>query len=222
MRTLAIMLAVGLSGCHPSDTGAETSNTEMAVRRDSIPSQAYTKIGSAFGVLTLADSYERGDTVRFYNDDGSLWYKFTYYYDDSDGQWDYPNEAFRPRAFHPDYFTLTLDVVEDLGTQYRVIVNATTGLEKLIPKERFLRFRTWEQYVLNVFAIDHDDQQNPVRSTPGGQPSATPPGANDRLQPVKIEGDWLQVKWGSEGSWSFGWVRWREGDRLVLYIFHFA
>jgi len=181
----------------------------------------YTLVDGSIGVVVLGDYTER-DTVKLYNDDGSLWYRFTYYYDDSDGKWDYPNEEFRPRAFHPDYFSLGLDVVADVGTAYVVVVNNDTGVKKRIPKAPFLRFVTWEQYVLGSFAVSFDTASNPIRTAPRAKASVVRHDREDVDHPVLIQGDWLRVRWGREGAWSYGWLRWRNGGRLAVYVHPFA
>jgi len=65
--------------------------------------------------------------VRFYNEDGSLWYEFTFYYDDSDGKFEYANENFNPFAFHPNNFLLDLKSRGEDGNRYEVVVNEETG-----------------------------------------------------------------------------------------------
>lgn len=40
--------------------------------------------------------------------------------------------------------------------------------------------------------------------------------------PVKIQKDWLQVKWGDEENWKYGWIKWQEAGTLLLYLFYTA
>ena len=56
----------------------------------------------------VLNEFSRGDFVRIYNQDGSLWYEFSYFYDDRDGKFDCANDEFRPLAFHPEHFLLVL------------------------------------------------------------------------------------------------------------------
>src|SRR5688500_357148 len=65
-----------------------------------------TSIKGTKGLIVLSDRYSKNGFIRFYNDDASLWYEFTFYYDDKDGKFEYENDDFAPFAFHQDYFLL--------------------------------------------------------------------------------------------------------------------
>ena len=53
------------------------------------------------GIITInEDNYNKEDgLIKLLNDDGSTWHSFTFYYDDSDGKWDFPNESFNEVFF---------------------------------------------------------------------------------------------------------------------------
>ena len=201
------------------DAQGQVYNTQA--REPSDTARTDGRIDSSIGVL-VAQDYGKKDTVRFLNDNGSIWYKFTFYYDDSDGKWDYPNADFDPRAFHQDYFLLALDVIEVRGNLYTVVVNEKTGLRKRIKKARFLRLLTWDQYVLTAFSVTFNSVDNPVRVLP--QPSARAirfVRGTDYL-PEAVQGEWLKLKWGREGAEKHGWIRWRSGGRLLVTMHPFA
>ena len=179
------------------------------------------RLESALGVL-VPWHYGEHDTVRIVNDDGSLWYKFSFYYDDSDGKWDFPNADFAPRAFNPDHFLLTLDVIEANGNQYTVVVNSETGLRKRVKKARFLRFLTWDQYVLTAFAVTFDRIDNPIRVLPDPSARVILFARGTEYQPEAVQGDWLKVKWGRERAEHHGWIRWKSGGRLLVTMYPYA
>ncbi|MBK8810726.1 MAG: hypothetical protein IPN69_08350 [Acidobacteria bacterium] len=94
------------------------------------------------GLIVLSNKYGKNDFVRFYNDDGSLWYEFTFYYDDSDGKFEYEKRRIRPFSFHQDYFCVSLNGGED-KYRYEVIVNEENGLKKFVKKDDpTLKFET--------------------------------------------------------------------------------
>src|SRR5690606_17088516 len=78
------------------------------------------EVDNSIGVISLSDGYSKQDSIKIYNEDGSLWYKFTYYYDDNDGVFEYHNPNFSPLAFHPDYFLLALKVSGIQKNRYEV------------------------------------------------------------------------------------------------------
>ena len=172
------------------------------------------------GVVVYADSTDSRDSVRFYNPDGTLWYLFSFYYDDRDGLWDFPNDDFRPLAFHPDYFLLRLAVTRRDSLGYEVIVNSETGLRKRLSRMPFLEFRTWAEHVKSVSSVQFDSASNPIRTAPSDTASALPfPGKAAIYRPAEMKGDWMRVTWGESRK---GWIRWRRGARLQVRCFYFS
>jgi len=204
MRVLSgVVLAIGLG---TSGTG------------DQMPqAQDHTRIGAAFGVLVV-ERFERTDTVRFYNADGSQWYKFTFYYDDRDGKFDYPNPDFEPLEFDVDEFGLGLEVVGERPNGYTVIVNRKKGLRKRVRQQHFFKFLTWEQYVLGNHLIDFTPSTNPLHIEPRADSDTLRYQEDQRYEPVKIQGPWLQIKWQGANSTEYGWIQWRDATGLIIYF----
>lgn len=184
------------------------------------------------GLIVLSEQYGKTDFIRFYNQDGSLWYQFTFYYDDSDGKFEYENENFAPFSFHQDYFVLALKCVGEDADRYEVIVNEKTGLRKFVRKDdKTLKFETWEQHILKTFAVDFDRESNPLRETPGGKIKIIELPKEVVFHPVEISGEWLKVRWDSpktvrrnkkSNNSKFGWVKWRENNKILIELFYFS
>lgn len=186
-----------------------------------------TSINNAKGLITLSNKYGKKDFVRIYNEDGSLWHEFTYYYDDSDGKFEYENENFEPFAFHPDYFKLALKCVGEDKSRYEVIVNEETGLRKFVKKDDLiLKFETWEDHVKGVFAVSFNWEENPLREAPEGKIKVNRLSKGVTFHPVKIEGDWLKVRWDeankAKNDVGYGWVKWKENNKILVELFYFS
>ncbi len=182
-----------------------------------------SKIGNSIGVIVLTEKITKNDTIKIYNKDGSLWHMFTYYYDDSDGKYDFYNEEFRPFSFHPDYFLLALKVTDDVGDSYRVVVNESEGLKKFLRKTNHsLKFQTWEEHILSLFSVGFNYDKNIIKTSPNNESESIKYDSDEFYHPSQIKGKWLQVKWGSEGSWNYGWIKWREKEKLLIELFYFA
>lgn len=226
MRFLAVILMFICFSCTTSKIQDEQPIIQAQIPQvgeiEMAPQTNYTEIGNSTGIIVLKDNYNKKDTVKIYNDDGSLWYKFTYYYDDSDGKFDYPNDEFRPYAFHPDNFVLALEVIKVEISEYKIIVNKKTRLVKKVKKESFLQFLTWDQYVLNAFSIGFNHEVNPIQKEPQKESGTIAYKQENIYHPIKIQGEWLQIKWGSEGNWNYGWIKWKEENRLLIEIYLFA
>ncbi|RMG01717.1 MAG: hypothetical protein D6735_11390 [Acidobacteria bacterium] len=179
------------------------------------------------GVIVLGDRYGKRDFVRLYNEDGSIWYEFTYYYDDSDGKFEYANENFLPFAFHPDYFILALRCVGEDENRYEVIVNEKTGLRKFVRKDDpTLKFVTWEEYVIKVFAVGFDRKENQLREMPNGTIMKVELPNEVVFHPLEIKDDWLKVCWDDSRKRKkcagTGWVKWRDENHLLIKLFYFS
>jgi hypothetical protein len=185
--------------------------------------------GNSLGLIVLSKGYSQKGFIHIYNKDGSLWHKFTFYYDDCDGNFEYANESFRPFAFHQDYFLLALKCLRKDSGRYEVIVNEETGLTKYVKaNDPTLRFEKWEDHILKVFSVEFNRKENPVLEVPQGRVKkvAMP---NAPFHPVEVRGEWLKVKWeianGTRqkgAKYNSGWIRWKRGDRLLVELFYFA
>lgn len=236
-HTLVLLLLI-FSSCTSSATNQVAGNNSASMS-NTIPREAAGRVGEAnitvgnvIGLVVLKEGFNRNDFVRIYNEDGSLWYQFTYYYDDSDGEFEYFNESFRPFAFHPDHFLLALKCVKKENGRYEVIVNEETGLRKYIREDDpVLKFETWEEHVLGVFAISFNRQENLLLNEPEGQTKSVSFTDEMVFQPVEIRGDWLKIRWNADGhtgsearvEYDYGWIRWKEGRRrLLIELFYFS
>lgn len=45
---------------------------------------------------------------------------------------------------------------------------------------------------------------------------------DELYHPHRIEGEWLQVKWGTDRNWQYAWIRWREGGKFLVELSYFA
>lgn len=176
------------------------------------------KIENAIGLVSLVKEISENDTIRIYNQDQSEWYKFSFFYDDTDGKYDFYNPNFSPYAFNPDNFLLYLKVSDTLENKMlEVIVNETTGEKKYIKdSSSILQFQTWEECISNLFAVQFDSEKTPLWAKMGGNSETISYSSTIIYHPNQINDDWLQVKWESENGWKYGWVRWRKNEELLI------
>ncbi|MBS1808631.1 MAG: hypothetical protein JST84_10610 [Acidobacteria bacterium] len=188
----------------------------------------YQNLQNTLGVIVRSKHYGEHDFIKIYNADGSLWYKFTFYDDDKNGRFPYQNDSFRPFTFHPSYFLLALKCVRKIKDRYEVIVNEETGLKKYVnASDPSLSFETWGQHILKVFSVDITRSKSPLLKGKQGAKIKLPKDAF--LHPVKVEGDWLMVKWVIREStrtekekYEYGWVKWRDQQRLLIELAYIA
>ena len=158
-------------------------------------------VEKTFGIITLSSNvpFSKKDTIRLFNQNGSTWFKFSFYYDDSDGKYDFMNDEFKPYAFNPDYFKLGLVVSKKLGDRkFLVIVNHEKTIEKIIEIKEYLVFRRWEEYLLSSFAVGFNVLDNPLLETPSIESNRVTVNEKTPYHPIEIKGEWLKVRWKIE------------------------
>lgn len=110
-----------------------------------------------------------------------------------------------------------------------MIVNEGTGLKKYVKADDpSLRFETWEEHILKVFAVGFDRKVNPVLEAPQGRvKTVTIPDVP--FHPVEVRGEWLKVKWdaanGTEKKGAIddsGWIRWKRDEKLLVELFYIS
>ncbi len=212
----------------PPSNGTEANRNEERRDPNETTVQAdTTSIKDTKGLIVLSKKYGKGDFVRLYNEDGSPWYEFSFYYEQiGDGKFP-ENENFAPFAFHPDYFVLALKCVGEDESRYEVIVNEKTGLRKFVKKsDPALKFETWEDHILKAFAVGFDRKENALRDGPGGNVKNADLPEDATFCPVQVDGDWLRVSWDTSKKAGkvdkSGWVKWKENNRILVALFYFS
>lgn len=180
-------------------------------------------IKGTIGVVGLSGRTSASlNRFRFFNADRSIWFEFPVTSEYVE------NEAFRPFAQKLDYSVLVLKCVSEDDTQFEVIVNETSGLRKFIRKsDQLFQFQRWEDHILDLFAVDFDQTKNPLRRTPSENAPLVQPVEQVFYQPVEIRKNWLKVRLEDTGgskpkARGTGWIKWREGDELLIEFFYFA
>jgi len=184
-------------------------------------------MSNSIGVITLnGNNYsEENGVIELLDYDGEVWHSFTFYYDDSDGKWDYPNDNFQIIAFHPDYFLLKMKCVAQDDEFYTVIVNEESQLKKRVKRNSKLTLQTWEQYVMDVFSISFDALSNPILNDINGERINVKLPEYPIFQPVQIKEEWMKIKWSIDGmptidsKYEFGWIRWKSYNRILIEVF---
>jgi hypothetical protein len=227
MKSVYVFSLVLVLSCHQgkSDKTASQKNTFEKSIEPKVNHVNSELVGSivdgSIGIVSVTDNITEKDTIKLFNKDGSLWYEFSFFYDDSDGKFDYPNDDFKPLAFHPDNFLLMLKVTNRSGNRYEVIVNEKTVFKKYLEKNQdFFLFQSWEEHILKIPSVDFNETTNPILEKPSKNAGKIYYGKDELYQPNKINGEWLQLKWGSEGDWEYGWIRWRDNEKLLIELYY--
>lgn len=227
MKSIYLFGLILIMSCHQGKSNKSKSHQSTigkSIQRkvDSVGSLMNKSIiEGSIGVVSVVDNITEQDTIRFFDKEGSLWYKFSFFYDDSDGKFDYPNDNFKPLAFHPDNFLLALKVIDTTGNRYKVLINEKTGLKKYLKRNKdFLLFQSWEEHILSVASLSFDKGANPILEEPSKNASQIHYDEDAFYQPVEIKKDWLRIKWDYNGNWKYGWIRWKMKEKLLIELYY--
>lgn len=181
-------------------------------------------IENIIGFLTLAENYsEENDMLIIRNNDGTIWHKFSFFYDDKDGQYEFYKQDFKPFSFHPDYFNLFIGVTKRKDNCYLVSVNNEKKMIKSISLDdsKNLKFMSWDEFLLNkIYSIAFEGDY--IYKELNNSKIQIDKNKVTRISPVVINGHWMKVRIESKDNLSInGWLKWRNDNCLLVELFYF-
>ena len=135
------------------------------------------------GVIDLAEV----NSFQFYNRNGSPWCMYSFGKGCSSNK-ETSKFAIAPFAYHPDYYLLRFVITRKSKNYIEVVVNEDSGLKKYIHNNlRGAETETWEEHILNLFAVD--TRENQLYDKPNGNKTKSFPYAIMRIIPRDVKGD---------------------------------
>jgi hypothetical protein len=153
-------------------------------------------------------------------------------------------ELICPKFFAPEYSILNFVCVDSTLNAYKVL--SAYSETKFLKKVDGAEFNSWQEYVLSSFGIrrltSNDGTRmsdDPLRKEPSARSATlTIPDGYEMFCPMEIRGDWVKVNYDcfynrddnpheGEPCQNFidecknpltGWLRWREGNKLLIDI----
>lgn len=206
------MLVIGIRGQSTTELSSKPSN-EIFKPDDDLISDA---INSG---KRIALDVSPQETIRLYNEDGSIWYEFSFnknspiYYEKN------KKSDFEPFVEPINGFgtSLLFRIKASSENWYEVIVNESTKMCKYIPKnDPVLDRLSFEKILLNELShsITFNAINNPLRQTPNGDIKNIEFKENDYFTVIGIEGDWLKMSLNKTKE--SGWIRWRKNRKILI------
>lgn len=165
--------------------------------------------------------------LDLYNEDGSIWYRFSLTYQSPDYFVKNTQMGLVPFAT-PDGFygapqIIILRLVAESSHWYEVEVNENTRARKFVLKKDPLWAKTsWSYWLYKGWRLMLGENHSALRDKPGGE--IIEETSNAGIKSAKFlgaDGDWAYVEIINNRERYDGWVRWRKGrDILVGCIFN--
>lgn len=162
--------------------------------------------------------FRAADKVGLYENDGSLWYRFSLNRDSPEYFLKQPKAEFDPFATYPrSPNAVSLPIVAESRGWYEVEVNKKTHLTKYISKsDQEWAAVSWEYWLRWHPQIKVDFEKTPLLKTPDGAKAEGSKflGVNQVIY-MKAEGEWAYVRFYLDKQY-YGWVRWRKGSEILI------
>lgn len=161
-----------------------------------------TLIEGAIGLIIESNDYQLGEVIAIFSND--------------------KRKQISEIAIREETQVLVLKCLAKEEVYYKVLLE--DGRSGFIPcNEESVVFQTWQEHIINnVFAVSFDATENPLLKEASEESYKLYYDRDEFYHPSKIEGEWLQLRWGYEGSWEYGWIKWRRNDKLLVELFYFA
>ncbi|GAB2975957.1 hypothetical protein GCM10027049_08340 [Mucilaginibacter puniceus] len=165
-------------------------------------------------IAVVKDKVKRG--LNLYQSDGSLWKSIFF-----DGNLRKNIVFVYPYAKDIDAHLLAFDCIGVKDGFYKVVINEKTQETKYIKmSDKAFVFVSWGNYIVkNICCVGFQPIINPLRVNPSTNSEHIPYTKDEFYLPVKTQGNWLQVRWGEEKKWNYGWIQWKRDNYLVLELF---
>lgn len=139
-------------------------------------------------------------------------------------KWVFVDSLYHPFAFSSDYSIFAVRCLQRHGNWCKIVINEVDGTELWYDlSNKALVLQSWEDHILHVFSIGVDRFQNPLREKPSIKANKVSLQAfeeQEYFHPSAITGDWLKVEIGDTGK--YAWVKWKEGNKLLVELFYMA
>lgn len=143
-----------------------------------------------------------------------------YYSNDNSPRFFGPIES---RNYYPDHNVIVFDSYPIENGKYKVFYNNSWGYINHV--EGITEYLTWEQFILRIFSFDttSDNPLHVKRSINSEKLKYNYD--NVLLSPMMVKGDWVFVavyKIEHKGPIGHGWLRWRDGNKLLIKTMYFS
>ena len=125
---------------------------------------------------------------------------------------------FVPEVLKMDYDMLFLRAITLTKNWVEVVVNRLTGETRWIDAQA-VRFVDWPRFLLDMATVEMlDAAANPIRVKPLDYAGILAEAPGIPLQVLAIQGSWMQVSTNgvADRIVPTGWIRWRDGDQLLI------
>ena len=212
-RSLAACLTIALLFISVDKSLSTTKGRNTAIKF--VQEYPFRNIANSIGLVIPNEKNDEKKALKLYSSDGKIWKSVAF-----EGPLLKNMDLIFPFAKKEDYYLLSFDCLENKNGYYKVVVNEDTKKVKYIKTDdNAFAYVSWQSYILKMFAVGFQPTNNPLKLKPSSDSNTIKYNKDEIYMPVKFQNDWLEVKWGDEKKWNYGWVQWKKGNLLILELF---
>ena len=186
-------------------------------------SSCFTKMKSLGVVIILPDSIEHLKKEMLIRDQNEIIVN-RLFFDSEEKIVKFERNEIAIREYYPDYWIIIFDGYPIKDGKYKVFINDTIYFLEHV--EGFTAFEEWETHIKRTFVST--DKFNPIRETPSNKGMIISDLDYENLNFVvlSVNDDWINIECDMycegcpDGQLVRGWVKWREGDKLLVKLYY--
>lgn len=169
--------------------------------------------------MVRGEFYFDNFTLPIYNSDGSVWYSFGILTEDENSLRKNKKSEFKPLFI--DY-TLNIDIALRLvrisDSWYEVEIDEDTREAKYVPRKTVLWDNVlWEYWLVSMGSFPPTESVSLFHDKPNGKVIEDLAYVDIRKHKIlKCDGDWIYVFGVGNGQPQYGWIKWRDGRKIIF------
>jgi hypothetical protein len=191
---------------------------------------AQTDLGIGFVHI----NFEQNAVLDFYASpkDKAPIKKIEFFNDESINSWnirdiDNQQKWLKPEILHLDNFGFIFRCLRVKGDWQEVVVDNEKGTTYWLKKSALTTFKDWETTLKEMFSVQRlADKNQKIRNLPSNKSNEIQYEERDFFHVKSMKGDWIQIftpdyaeDYDIKTKVISGWIKWREGKKLLIEYF---
>ena len=138
-------------------------------------------------------------------------------------------EWLNPEVLWLDYFAFTFRCLTKTDNWFQLIINNETGKTFWLKKTEKTKFNNWEDYLKDMFEVARlSSFPQKIRTEPTENSQEIEYQGTDCFVVKSMKGDWIEITTPDYCDENFtdsktpiksGWIKWRQGNKLIIDYF---
>lgn len=211
--------------------------TEIKDTQDKVfKSNRLDSLETDLGLGLVSINFDDKTTLNFYStpNDKKAIRTIQFFNDKTINSWnirdlDKHKEWLKPEILWLDYSQFVFRCLTNNDSWLNIVVNNETGETLWLKKSDLTTFKNWENYLTEMFGVARlPNQQQKIRVSPTDNSDEIIYKGQDCFQVKSMKGEWIEIFTADYCDESYtdsktkiksGWIKWRQGNKLLIEYF---